>query len=78
MFPAAPSCLRLLISLLYLVFPLTFIRNRVRDVSHGDDSSDRCVLDKQIMCQGTFPNAYFPGKLQADRVWEGRRRKTSP
>lgn len=23
-----------------------------------------------MMCQGTFANAHFAGKLQADRVWE--------
>lgn len=49
--------------------------NRVRDVSHGDDSSDGYVLDKQLMCQGTFANAHFAGKLQADHVWEGEEEK---
>lgn len=44
--------------------------NRVRDVSHGDDSSDGYVLGKQTMCQGTFANAHFAGKLQANHVWE--------
>lgn len=47
--------------------------NRVRDVSHRDESSDGYVLGKWMMCQGTFANAHFAGKLQADRVWEGGR-----
>ena len=47
--------------------------NRVRGVSHGDDSSDGYILGKQITCQGTFANAHFAGKLQADHFWEGER-----
>lgn len=59
--------------------PLTLVCNRVRDVSHRDDSSDGYILGKWIMCQGAFANAPFAGKRQADRGWEGgrERRKTS-
>lgn len=52
--------------------------NRVRDVSHGDDSSDGYILGKGIMCLGTFANTHFAGKLQADHVWEGGRGGTPP
>lgn len=31
--------------------PLTLVCNRVRDVSHRDDSSDGYILGKWIMCQ---------------------------